>query len=63
MSAYQDQGFQRKMFDVSNMNIKCKECGTDVKELPFMPKPDRLDGIYCRECNAKRKKSFSRDRF
>jgi CxxC-x17-CxxC domain-containing protein len=63
MTAYQGGGFQRKMFDVSSLNIKCKECGVEIKELPFQPREDRLDDIYCRECNFKRKKSFRRDRF
>lgn len=65
MSAYQATGmFTKKMFDVSKYNIKCKECKVDVKELPFMPKEDRLDNIYCRECNFKRKKQeFRKERF
>lgn len=64
MTAYQNAGgFQRKMFDVSHLNIKCKECGAEIKELPFMPREDRLDDIYCRECNFKRRKSFRRNRF
>lgn len=59
MTAYQDGGFQKKMFDVSHLNIKCKSCGIDIKELPFMPREDRLDNIFCSECNAKRpRRSF-----
>ncbi|MDD5109838.1 MAG: hypothetical protein PHI63_01305 [Patescibacteria group bacterium] len=51
----------RQMYDVSALNIKCAECGTDVKELPFQPstKEDGTYGkIYCRDCNRKRRGSF-----
>ena len=52
---------QRQMHDVSAMGIKCAECSTDVKELPFEP-TKRDDGtygrIYCQECNRNRRKSF-----
>jgi len=46
----QDQP-ERSMLDVSDMNIKCAECGKDIKELPFKPDPSRK--IYCRECYQK----------
>ena len=42
---------ERKMIDVSDMDIKCAECGTQIKELPFKPDPNRK--IYCRECYRK----------
>ncbi len=69
--AYQnDQGFsgrgfgQRQMFDVSSMNIKCCECGVEIKELPFNPDPNRIDQIRCRECMRKRREQFrSRRRY
>lgn len=50
----QNNGFQSGEFtrpepvDVSSMGIKCANCGTDIKTLPFSPK--RTDGIYCRTC-------------
>jgi hypothetical protein len=67
-------GFQRRPFqmhDVSDLNITCVDCGTEIKELPFQPskKEDGTFGkIYCRDCNKKRPRfndrggSFRRDR-
>lgn len=46
-------GFQKQMFDVANMNIKCKDCGTAITELPFNPDPNRLDTIRCKDCMRK----------
>ena len=51
----------RPKFDISDLNIKCAECGTDIKELPFQPtkKDDGTYGrIYCYECNRNRRRSF-----
>jgi CxxC-x17-CxxC domain-containing protein len=47
---------QRKMYDVSSMNLKCAQCGTAITELPFQPSADRP--VYCRDCNRARTKSF-----
>jgi CxxC-x17-CxxC domain-containing protein len=47
---------QRKMYDVSSMNLKCAECGVAITELPFQPSTDRP--VYCRDCNRSRQKSF-----
>ena len=47
-----------QMFDVTDMNLKCAECGADITELPFKPSLDRP--VYCRECNRNRKKNFKR---
>jgi DNA-directed RNA polymerase subunit RPC12/RpoP len=44
------RGFERQMFDVSGMNIKCCDCGTPITQLPFNPDPNRLDSIRCQEC-------------
>jgi DNA-directed RNA polymerase subunit RPC12/RpoP len=52
---------QRQLFDVTDLGIKCAECGVDIKELPFQPtkKDDDTYGrIYCQECNRKRRRSF-----
>ncbi len=49
----QGGGFQRQMFDVSNMDIKCRDCGTSITQLPFEPDPSRLDSIRCRDCLRK----------
>lgn len=46
-------GFQRQMFDVSEMNIKCRDCGTSITQLPFKPDPSRLDSIRCQDCMRK----------
>lgn len=54
----QGGGFQRQMFDVSDMGLKCAECGTDITELPFKP-TDSERPVYCRECNRNRKSQFS----
>lgn len=32
----------------------CKDCGTEITELPFEPKAERP--VYCRDCWAKRRK-------
>lgn len=50
--------------DVSNLNIKCVECSTDIKDLPFNPRMND-DGtpsrpVYCRNCNSKRRPAFRR---
>jgi CxxC-x17-CxxC domain-containing protein len=45
------------MFDVSHLNLKCSDCGKDIKELPFQPTSGR--SVYCRECAPKHKKSGS----
>lgn len=50
---------QRQMFDVTELNMKCAECGVDIKELPFQPtqKDDGTYGrIYCQACNRNRRK-------
>ncbi len=49
------------MVDVSAMNLKCADCGVEIKELPFQPSADRP--VYCRDCNRKRKTSFGGSRF
>lgn len=52
---------QRQMFDVTDLNLKCTECGTDIKELPFQPTKrddDTYGRIYCQECNRARRKNF-----
>ncbi len=46
-------GFQRQMFDVSGMNIKCRDCGTSITQLPFQPDPARLESIRCQDCMRK----------
>jgi CxxC-x17-CxxC domain-containing protein len=46
---------QRQMYDVSSLGLKCAECETSIKELPFEPKQDRA--VYCRECNRARQRS------
>ena len=43
--------FERKMLDVSDQEIKCADCGKDIKELPFKPDPSRK--IYCQDCYRK----------
>lgn len=46
-------GFQRQMYDVSDMNIKCRDCGAAITQLPFQPDPARIDTIRCQECMRK----------
>lgn len=29
---------------------KCAECGKEITELPFEPRPDSLDSLKCRDC-------------
>ena len=43
--------FQRQMVDVSDMDIKCADCGKPITELPFKPDPNRK--VYCRDCYRK----------
>lgn len=54
-------GFQRQMFDVSAMGLKCAECGVDITELPFEP-TDKERPVYCRDCNRNRKRQFGNRR-
>ena len=56
------QGFQRQMFDVSAMNIKCSDCGTPITELPFNPDPARTNTIRCQECMRKYREANPRPR-
>lgn len=66
-----DRGFggdfnrpQRQMYDVSALNIKCCDCGVEIKELPFNPDPNKpLDRIRCPECQRKWRMSHPRRRF
>lgn len=49
-------GFNRgpkQMFDVTELGIKCADCGADIKELPFQPDPNRVNTIKCRDCLRK----------
>jgi len=46
-------GFERQMFDVSSMNLKCATCSKEIKELPFQP-ADASRPVYCSDCNRKR---------
>lgn len=55
--------FQRQMFDVSGMNIKCRDCGAPIDQLPFNPDPARLDSIRCQDCMRKFRESRSKRRF
>lgn len=48
----------RQLFNVSDLNLTCSECGTAITELPFQPtlKSDGTYGrIFCRDCNRKRR--------
>jgi len=47
-----DMSFERKMFDVTSMNLKCAQCNKEITELPFQPSGSRP--VYCRECNKGR---------
>ncbi len=44
--------FERKMFDVRSMNLKCAQCKKEITELPFQPDGSRP--VYCRDCNRGR---------
>lgn len=50
-----DMGFERKMYDVSSMNLKCAQCNKAITELPFQPDGSRP--VYCHECNRGRARS------
>jgi CxxC-x17-CxxC domain-containing protein len=62
MAYNDDRGFgprpQRQMFNVSDMNLKCADCGVAITELPFKPAADRP--VYCFDCNKKRRANFAR---
>jgi len=53
-------GFQRQIHDVSDMNIKCMDCGVDINQLPFQPDPARLDSLRCKDCMRKYRESKPR---
>lgn len=55
-------GSQRQMFDVSAMNIKCRDCQTPITELPFNPDPARVDSLRCRDCLKKWREENPRPR-
>ncbi|MFH1749458.1 MAG: hypothetical protein ABH837_00980 [bacterium] len=44
----QEEKSERKMFPG---NWKCKDCSTDITELPFPAKPDQE--VRCQECHKK----------
>jgi CxxC-x17-CxxC domain-containing protein len=48
-------GFERKMYDVSSMNLKCAQCSKAITELPFQPDGNRP--VYCQQCNRGRARS------
>ncbi|MFH0969456.1 MAG: hypothetical protein V1804_03030 [Patescibacteria group bacterium] len=60
--AFQNDGNrpQAQLFDVTELNITCAECGAKIDKLPFQP-TEKEDGtfgrIYCYECNKKRRMS------
>jgi len=54
--------FQRQMFDVSDMNVKCSDCGKAITQLPFKPDPARLDTIRCPDCWRKYREQNPRPR-
>ncbi len=49
----QQRNFQREMTDVSDLNIKCRDCKTPITQLPFNPDPSRTDSLRCRDCMRK----------
>ena len=52
---------QRQLFDVTEMNLKCAECGKEITQLPFRPNPERTNELYCFDCNKQRRpRNFSR---
>ena len=52
---------QRQLFDVTDLNLKCADCGTPITQLPFRPSSGR--DVFCFECNKKRNpRNFSNSR-
>ena len=51
--AEEDKGFSGGMQDISDMKIKCADCGKDITELPFRPKEDQE--VHCTDCFRKKK--------
>jgi len=47
-------GFQRRMYQG---NWQCSGCGTEITELPFEPRPDGVNSLFCRECYKKKRES------
>jgi CxxC-x17-CxxC domain-containing protein len=45
--------FKRPMFDVTDMDIKCADCGKPITELPFKPDPSPDRKVFCRDCYRK----------
>lgn len=41
------------LYDVSEKNIKCADCGMIIDKLPFIPRD--VNNVFCKECNWKRK--------
>jgi len=44
-----------RMQDVSDMGLKCAECGKEIKELPFRPREDQE--IRCTDCFQKKREA------
>ncbi|PIV52119.1 hypothetical protein CO115_04320 [Candidatus Falkowbacteria bacterium CG_4_9_14_3_um_filter_36_9] len=42
-------------------NWTCSQCGTEIKELPFMPDGERP--IFCRSCHQEKRNSRPQRRF
>lgn len=53
--AYGNSDFQRKMYQG---NWKCSKCNSDITELPFEPKEERLGELLCKECHKAGRSSF-----
>lgn len=64
MEDYQGMRPRRQLFDVTNLNLKCADCGTAITELPFQPamNPDGTPArpVYCREHNRQRRMGAER---
>jgi len=60
--ASRERTFQRQMFDVKEMNIKCCDCQAPIEQLPFNPDPARLNTIRCAECMRKYREQNPRPR-
>jgi len=54
--------YQPQMFDVSDMDVKCCDCGKKIDQLRFKPDPARLDTIRCPECWRKYREANPRPR-
>jgi hypothetical protein len=53
-----DQGGFRERPPMLDVDEKCADCGTEIKQLPFKPDPARKSQLRCKDCYRQKRESF-----